>query len=45
MTRRRCPRGGKVALLAAASWVPAEDLEALNDNIVGPIEVIPEFRA
>jgi hypothetical protein len=24
-------------------WVPAEDLEALNDNIVGQIEVIGEF--
>ena len=26
-------------------WVPAEDLEELNDNIVGLIEVIHEFRA
>lgn len=25
-------------------WVPAEDLEDLNDNIVGLIEVIREFR-
>lgn len=25
-------------------WVPAEDLEALNDNIVGEIEVVQEFR-
>ena len=25
-------------------WVPAEELEALNDNIVGEIEVIHEFR-
>jgi len=25
-------------------WVPAEELEALNDNIVGTIEVIQEFR-
>ena len=25
-------------------WVPAEDLESLNDNIVGPIEVIGEYR-
>jgi hypothetical protein len=24
-------------------WVPAEELEALNDNIVGIIEVIGEF--
>jgi hypothetical protein len=24
-------------------WVPAEDLEALNDNIVGRIEVIQRF--
>jgi hypothetical protein len=24
-------------------WVPAEDLEDLNDNIVGDIEVISEF--
>jgi hypothetical protein len=24
-------------------WVPAEDLEELNDNIVGVIEVIREF--
>lgn len=26
-------------------WIPAEDLEELNDNIVGIIEVIQEFRA
>jgi hypothetical protein len=26
-------------------WIPAEDLEALNDNIVGLIEVIGEFKA
>ena len=25
-------------------WVPAEDLPAFNGNIVGPIEVIAEFR-
>ncbi len=25
-------------------WIPAEDLEALNDNIVGNIEIIHEFR-
>lgn len=25
-------------------WIPAEDLEALNDNIVGLIEVIGEYR-
>jgi hypothetical protein len=25
-------------------WIPAEDLDALNDNIVGMIEVIREFR-
>lgn len=25
-------------------WVPAEDLEQLNDNIVGLIEVIGEYR-
>ena len=25
-------------------WVPAEDLEELNDNIVGVIEVIGEYR-
>jgi hypothetical protein len=25
-------------------WVPAEDLEELNDNIIGEIEVIAEFR-
>jgi len=25
-------------------WVPAEDLENLNDNIVGLIEVIGEYR-
>ena len=24
-------------------WVPAEDLEALNDNIIGTIEVIRRF--
>ena len=26
-------------------WVPSEDLEQLNDNIVGDIEVIGEFRS
>ncbi|HEY7269859.1 MAG TPA: hypothetical protein VH951_08525 [Dehalococcoidia bacterium] len=25
-------------------WVPAEELEELNDNIVGEVEVIAEFR-
>jgi hypothetical protein len=25
-------------------WIPAEDLEAFNQNIIGPIEVIAEFR-
>lgn len=25
-------------------WIPAEDLDKLNDSIVGPIEVIAEFR-
>jgi hypothetical protein len=25
-------------------WVPAEELEQLNDNIVGVIEVIGEYR-
>lgn len=25
-------------------WIPAEDLERFNDNIVGFIEVIDEFR-
>jgi len=26
-------------------WVPAEDLEELNDNIVGVIEVVAQYRA
>lgn len=26
-------------------WVPAEELEEFNRHIVGPIEVIAEFRA
>lgn len=25
-------------------WVPAEELEELNDNIVGIIEVVGEYR-
>jgi hypothetical protein len=25
-------------------WIPAEDLDGLNDNIVGQIEVVSEFR-
>jgi hypothetical protein len=25
-------------------WIPADELEALNDNIVGSIEVIGEYR-
>ncbi len=26
-------------------WIPAEDLEELNDNLIGCIEVIGEFRS
>lgn len=26
-------------------WIPAEDLEELNDNIVGTIDVVAEYRA
>ncbi len=26
-------------------WIPAEDLETLNDNIVGEIEVLSEYRS
>ena len=26
-------------------WIPAEDLQKLNENIVGPIEVISEFHS
>ena len=26
-------------------WIPAKGLESMNDNIVGTIEVIQEFRA
>src|SRR5262249_35001963 len=25
-------------------WIPAADLDAFNENIVGPIEIIAEFR-
>lgn len=25
-------------------WIPAEDMPLLNDNIVGPIEMIAEFH-
>lgn len=25
-------------------WIPAEDLDALNDNIVGTIDVVAEYR-
>jgi len=25
-------------------WIPAEDVQKLNENIVGPIEIISEFR-
>lgn len=25
-------------------WIPTEDLEAFNDQIVGPIEVVAEYR-
>ena len=28
----------------AEYWIPAEHLPALNENLVGPIEVIAEFR-
>jgi hypothetical protein len=28
----------------AEYWIPAENLEAFNENIVGEIEVIAEFR-
>jgi hypothetical protein len=26
-------------------WIPAEDLEELNENIVGTIEVVAEYRS
>ena len=26
-------------------WIPAGDLQELNGNIVGPIEVLSEFRS
>ena len=26
-------------------WIPAEDLDLLNENLVGTIEVIAEFSA
>ena len=32
-------------LYHAEWWVPADDLEALNENIVGEIEVIGEYKA
>ena len=25
-------------------WIPAEDLDEFNRNIVGPIEVVAEFK-
>jgi hypothetical protein len=25
-------------------WIPAEDLEELNRNLIGPIEVVASFR-
>ncbi len=25
-------------------WIPAEDLDAFNENIVGTIEVVAEYR-
>jgi hypothetical protein len=34
--------GGKTIL---EYWIPAEDLPALNDNIVGTIDVVAEYRA
>jgi hypothetical protein len=34
--------GGKTIL---EYGIPAEDLQALNDNIVGTIDVIAEYRA
>jgi hypothetical protein len=33
--------GGATAL---EYWIPAEDLNTFNDNIVGPIEIIAEYR-
>jgi hypothetical protein len=26
-------------------WIPAAELEEFNKNIIGPIEVVAEFRA
>jgi len=26
-------------------WIPAEDLQNFNDNIIGVIEIVSEFRA
>lgn len=33
--------GGKTIL---ELWIPAEDLDEFNDHLVGPIEVVHEFR-
>jgi hypothetical protein len=33
--------GGEIIL---EYWIPAEDLSRLNANIVGPIELVAEFR-
>jgi hypothetical protein len=36
-----CQAGGETIL---ELWVPAEEMEEFNRHIVGPIEVVHEFR-
>ena len=42
MDRYQCQKVG--GAMHTEWWVPAEDLEQLNDNIVGLIEIIGEYR-
>ncbi|MEV6609093.1 hypothetical protein [Kutzneria sp. NPDC051319] len=34
----------ELELVRAADWIPAEELDDFNDNLVGEIEIVHEFR-
>ncbi|MGA8273991.1 MAG: hypothetical protein WB919_20685 [Candidatus Sulfotelmatobacter sp.] len=46
--RRKFLKNYEVRVVGSAEhqeyWIPAEDLESLNESLVGSIEVISEFR-
>jgi hypothetical protein len=40
----RCPLQTAGARMHQEYWIPAEEMDAFNQAVVGPIEVVAEFR-